>query len=125
MTAAVCDYKPSRRLGHKRKKQNRTRSIQLQPTEDILAHLGRIKGDRIVIGFAMEDRNHRANAESKLRRKHCDAIVLNDLGNVGSNAGQVEILRADAGWSQPVTGTKAQIAATVADMIESLVARTG
>ena len=125
MTAAVCDYRPSRRLGHKLKKQNRARSIQLQPTEDILAHLGRIKGDRILIGFAMEDHNHRANAESKLRRKRCDAIVLNDLGNVGSDVGQVEILRADSGWSQPVAGTKARIAATVVDMIESLTARTG
>ncbi len=122
MTAAVCDYRPSRRLSHKLKKQNRSRSIQLQPTEDILAHLGKIKGDRVLIGFAIEDHEHHVNAEAKLRRKRCDAIVLNGLGNVGSDSAEVEILRADTGWSPPLSGTKGQIAAAVLDLLESLFA---
>ena len=119
MTAAVCDYRPARRQTHKLKKQGRPRTIRLQPTEDILMHLGRIKGSRVVIGFAMEDHDHHKNAESKLHRKHCDAMVLNDLGNVGSESGTIEILRADQGWLNPVSGTKAQLAVAIIDMAEA------
>ena len=40
MTAAVCDYRPSRQLDHKLKKHHRVRPIHLQPTEDILPYVG-------------------------------------------------------------------------------------
>ncbi len=121
MTAAVCDYRPTRRLDHKLKKQYRVRPIHLQPTEDILAHLGTVKGDRVVIGFAMEDHDHHENAEAKLRRKRCDAIVLNGIENVGGDSADVQILRADTGWSPPMAGTKVQIAAALVDLVEDLV----
>lgn len=121
MTAAVCDYRPTRRLDHKLRKQHRVRPIHLQPTEDILAHLGRVKGDRVVIGFAMEDHDHHENAEAKLRRKRCDAIVLNGIENVGGDSADVQILRADTGWSPPMAGTKVQIAAALVDLVEDLV----
>jgi phosphopantothenoylcysteine decarboxylase/phosphopantothenate--cysteine ligase len=121
MTAAVCDYRPTKRLDHKLKKQHRVRPIHLQPTEDILAHLGRVKGDRVVIGFAMEDHDHHKNAEAKLRRKRCDAIVLNGIENVGGDSADVQILRADTGWSPPMAGTKVQIAAALVDLVEDLV----
>jgi phosphopantothenoylcysteine decarboxylase/phosphopantothenate--cysteine ligase len=121
MTAAVCDYRPSRTLDHKLKKQQRIRSIHLKPTQDILAHLGKIKGDRAVVGFAMEDHDHRAHAESKLRRKQCDAIVLNGISNVGSDGAEIDILCANSGWSPTVSGTKGEMAARVMDLVESLV----
>lgn len=120
MTAAVCDYRPARSLGHKLKKQNRVRAIHLQPTQDVLTHIGRIKGRRVVIGFAMEDHDHHKNAEAKLRRKRCDAIVLNGIDNVGGELAEVEILRADSGWSPPFSGPKKRIAAAVVDLVESL-----
>lgn len=123
MTAAVCDYRPTRRLDHKLKKQNRVRPIHLQPTTDICAHLGRMKNNRIVIGFAMEDRDHRAHAEAKLHRKHCDAIVLNGIDNVASDNAKIEILRADTGWSKPISGTKLQLASKVIYLVEKLSAR--
>ncbi len=123
MAAAVCDYRPSRRLHHKLKKQDRARSIQLQPTEDICAHLGKIKGDRVLIGFAIEDRNQQKNSEAKLRRKRCDAIVLNGTGTVGADEADVQILCARTGWSAPLSGSKARIAATIIDLLEELAAR--
>ena len=122
MVAAVCDYRPSRRLQHKLRKQNRVRSIQLQPTEDILSHLGRIKGRRVLVGFAMEDHNHRKNAEAKLRRKRCDAMVLNGPGNVGTDTAEVEILLAETGWCPPISASKAHLAAAVVALVESLAA---
>ncbi len=120
MTAAVCDYRPARSLGHKLKKQNRVRAVHLQPTQDVLTHLGRIKGRRVLIGFAMEDHDHHKNAEAKLRRKRCDAIVLNGIDNVGGDLAEVEILRADSDWSPPFSGPKKRIAAVVVDLVESL-----
>ncbi len=120
MTAAVCDYRPARRLHKKLKKQNRNRSILLQPTEDILARLGRMKGPRVIVGFAMEDHDRHKHAEAKLRRKRCDAIVLNGIGNVGSDDAEVQILRADDGWCTPRSGTKHQIASVIADLVEAL-----
>jgi phosphopantothenoylcysteine decarboxylase/phosphopantothenate--cysteine ligase len=122
MTAAVCDYRPSRKIDHKLKKQHRIRSIHLKPTEDILAHLGKIKGDRTVVGFAMEDHNHRMHAESKLRRKRCDAMVLNGIDNVGSDRATIDILCAERGWLPTVSGTKGEMAARVLELVESLAA---
>lgn len=120
MTAAVCDYRPTRQLDHKLKKQNRIRPIQLQPTKDICAYLGRIKEKRIVIGFAMEDHNHHAHAQAKLRRKHCDAIVLNGIENVSGDNARIEILRCDLHWSKPKSGTKKELAAIILDLVEKL-----
>ncbi len=122
MTAAVCDYRPSRKIDHKLKKQHRIRSIHLKPTEDILARLGKIKGDRTVIGFAMEDHDHRARAESKLRRKRCDAMVLNGIDNVGCDRAAIDILCAESGWSPTISGTKGEMAVRVMDLVESLAA---
>ena len=120
MTAAVCDYRPARRREHKMKKQNRVRAVRLMPTRDICAHLGEIKGDRIVVGFAMEDHDHKTHAETKLRRKRCNAIILNGIGNVGGDVAEIEILRADLGWSEPTSGTKAAVAVSVIDLLEDL-----
>ncbi len=120
MTAAVCDYRPTRRLEHKLKKRNEVRPIQLQPTKDICAHLGRIKGDRVVVGFAMEDHDHHSHAADKLARKCCDAIVLNGISNVAGDDAEIEILRADSGWSPPKAGSKETLAGTIVDLVESL-----
>ena len=120
MTAAVCDYRPATQLNRKLKKSNRVRSLRLVPTTDIAGYLGRIKGGRIVIGFAMEDHDEHRHAEAKLRRKRCDAIVLNGPGNVGSDRATVQIFRPTAGWKRPVSGTKTRIAKHVVDLVERL-----
>ena len=120
MTAAVCDYRPARRLPHKLKKQPRTRQVALKPTRDICAHLGRIKGDRVVVGFAMEDHKARAHAEAKLIRKRCDAMVLNGIANVGSADATIEILTADGRWSEPIAGSKRRVATHVVRLVERL-----
>ncbi len=120
MAAAVCDYRPIARSDHKLKKDNRLLAIELEPTEDICARLGAIKSRRVVIGFALEDHNEAANAEAKLKRKNCDAIVLNGLGNIGAEMGSVRILLASAGWQPPVSGDKTALADHIVDCAESL-----
>lgn len=122
MTAAVCDYRPARRLDHKLKKQNRIRPIQLVPTRDICAEFGRIKRDRVVIGFAMEDRDHQENAERKLKKKRCDAIVLNGIENVAAESASVRIFCPPAGWGRVESGSKPHIAAVVVQLVEDIAA---
>jgi phosphopantothenoylcysteine decarboxylase / phosphopantothenate---cysteine ligase len=121
MTAAVCDYTPDRRVNYKLKKQARPESIRLAPTEDILAAIGRRKGKRILIGFAMEDRNPRKNAESKLRRKHLDAILLNGPENVAADTARMELLTADGTWESWPAGSKTAVATKVVRLAERLI----
>ncbi|MCH7526995.1 MAG: phosphopantothenoylcysteine decarboxylase [Planctomycetes bacterium] len=120
LTAAVCDYKPARKLDHKLKKRATPRPITLQPTRDIATHLGEIKGHRVIIGFAMEDRDARRNAAQKLRRKRCDAIVLNGMLNVAGDVATIEMLTADGNWSRPYQGPKVQLAFVIIDLLERL-----
>lgn len=122
MAAAVCDFRPAKRYDHKMPKGKRSRTLVLVPTEDIAAHLGRIKDDRVVVGFALEDHDHHLHAEGKLRRKNCDAIVLNSLSNIGTDEGEVQFLLAQGGWRTPIHGTKKQMAAAIVEMTEALVA---
>ncbi len=125
MTAAVCDYRPAARLDRKLEKKSLAKKVELEPTEDICAHLGLIKGDRVVIGFALEDHDHHVRAEDKLRRKRCDAIVLGGIGNIAGEDAEIEVFTADGGWSPPRVGTKAEIASVLVDLLEELVGDRG
>lgn len=120
LTAAVCDYRPARPLKRKLAKQHRARSLALVPTEDIATSLGRVKRGRAIVGFAMEDHDHHAHAEAKLRRKRCDAIILNGPENVGSDRAAIEILRADGTWSLTYTASKRAVATRIVRLVESL-----
>ena len=120
MTAAVCDFRPSRRSDKKIKKQNQCLSLDLEPTDDTCAYLGRVKDGRVLVGFAMEDRNHHRNAEAKLHAKCCDAIVLNRVDAMGQDETTIEVLRASGGWSEAISGTKQELARHIVSLVESL-----
>jgi phosphopantothenoylcysteine decarboxylase/phosphopantothenate--cysteine ligase len=76
MAAAVSDFRPASPLEQKQKDASWT--LELTRTEDILESLGGIKGDRFVIGFAVETENLDRNAQRKLAEKNCDLIVANN-----------------------------------------------
>ena len=121
MVAAVADFRPVARERTKLSKGEQSLVLTLEPTEDICGHLGHLKAHRVVVGFALEDHDHHAHAEAKLRRKGCDAIVLNRVETAGADWAEVEILRADTGWSAPLRGSKREIAAAVITLTETLV----
>jgi phosphopantothenoylcysteine decarboxylase/phosphopantothenate--cysteine ligase len=75
--AAVADYHLSQVPRNKIKKTAMRMSLELDPTLDILAELGRQKGDRLLIGFAAETENLVASARQKLESKNCDMVVAN------------------------------------------------
>lgn len=76
MTAAVSDFKPTSVLPKKKKGDSWT--LDLTGTEDILEALGKMKGKRFIIGFAIETDNIEANVAAKLARKNCDLMVVNN-----------------------------------------------
>lgn len=81
--AAVADYHRSDAPQYKVKKTAARMSIELDPTVDILAELGRKKGDRLLIGFAAETENLIAEARRKLESKNCDMVVANLVSQEG------------------------------------------
>ncbi len=83
MAAAVADYEPEIRSGHKIKKNEQMR-LSLIKTQDILKELGaRKKQSQVLVGFAAETENIESNALEKLRKKNLDMIALNDVSRQG------------------------------------------
>ncbi|MBT8255200.1 MAG: bifunctional phosphopantothenoylcysteine decarboxylase/phosphopantothenate--cysteine ligase CoaBC [Bacteroidia bacterium] len=87
LSAAVADYRPAIIADQKIKKHEGTLTIQLEKTQDILASLGAMKKDQILVGFALETENELENAKSKLQKKNLDLIVLNSLNDPGAGFG--------------------------------------
>lgn len=87
LSAAVADYRPKNVAGQKIKKKDAAMSIELEPTPDILATLGAMKGEQILVGFALETENALENAKEKLNRKNCDMLVMNTLADAGAGFG--------------------------------------
>lgn len=84
LSAAVSDYRPENISKSKIKKSEKTLTLQLVKTTDILASLGKIKKDQFLVGFALETNNELENAKSKLVNKNLDLIVLNSLNDEGA-----------------------------------------
>ena len=87
LSAAVADYKPKNISISKIKKSTQNLSIELEKTADILASLGTIKSNQILVGFALETNNEIENAIIKLKSKNLDLIVLNSLNDPGAGFG--------------------------------------
>lgn len=86
--AAVADYAPAHPAPHKLSKADgELTHIDLVKTADILAEMSRVKGKRVVIGFAAETNDLVRRARAKLERKGCDAIVANDVSRAESTFG--------------------------------------
>lgn len=100
LCAAVADFRPKAVAENKIKREKDDLTIQLCPTNDIAAELGRQKNNnQLLIGFALETNNEEFNAKGKLERKNLDFIVLNSTRNEGttfrSDDNQIEIITND------------------------------
>jgi phosphopantothenoylcysteine decarboxylase/phosphopantothenate--cysteine ligase len=88
MAAAVADYTPARPSEEKLKKKEGQMVLELNRTKDILKELGmKKKPGQVLVGFALENRNEQEYAESKLKKKNADLIVLNSLRDTGAGFG--------------------------------------
>ena len=86
LCAAVADYRPEVQADEKIKRESKGDiMLHLVPNKDIAASLGAIKREgQVLVGFALETNNEATNAESKLKRKNLDFIVLNSLRDAGA-----------------------------------------
>ena len=86
--AAVADYRPLN-VSEQKLKRTGPLTLELAPTEDILAEVvRRRRPGQLIVGFAAETENQMENGRAKLLRKGADAIVVNDVAgdNVGIDA---------------------------------------
>jgi phosphopantothenoylcysteine decarboxylase/phosphopantothenate--cysteine ligase len=113
MCAAVADWRPARKRVGKWRKESESEevaNIELVRNPDILATLCRTKGDRMVVGFALETGAGEARARAKLRRKGADYVGLNDARVLGAARTSVTILGRDGSRRELAGRTKRAVA---------------
>lgn len=122
MAAAVSDFTPTRPSKTKIKKDGGPRpTLQLKPTPDVLRWAGRHKSaSQIVVGFALEDRNLRDNADRKLRDKHLDMIVANAPAAIGAPTSYLHIKTIDSDWIEIAESRKIASAKYIIRQVERL-----
>ena len=123
MCAAVADYTPVVVSDSKIKKNDDSFSLELRKTKDIARELGKVKGARKLVGFALETDNEQVNAEKKLAEKNLDMIVLNSLRDEGAGFGhdtnKVTFIDSASRTELPLA-SKVEVAERIADRIEEL-----
>ncbi len=122
--AAVADFRPARRASQKVKKSAAPPALELEPTPDILAEIGRRKGERFVVGFAAETEHVGEEAVRKLRSKNCDMVVANRVGEPGTGFdaedNEALIVTAAGEATHFPRGSKRDLAAHIFDRIHQL-----
>ena len=127
--AAPCDYQSKHIAEGKIKKTGQTLTIELVETADIMQQLGQSKtAEQWSVGFALETESDEKaaikNATEKLKRKHCDLIVLNGAAAIESADNSIRIINRSGEVAKQFEGSKADAAVVIIDAIESwLVAR--
>jgi phosphopantothenoylcysteine decarboxylase / phosphopantothenate---cysteine ligase len=122
-TAAVADWRPAQRSESKARKTGEDLTVRLAPNPDVLAALGERKGSSFLVGFAAETDEHETRAREKLRRKHLDAIAVNDVrGERGFGTGEnrLVLLWGADGRRDLGSGEKGALAARLLDAIGEL-----
>jgi phosphopantothenoylcysteine decarboxylase / phosphopantothenate---cysteine ligase len=131
MAAAVADYMPEHTHTEKVAKLDAPLTLRLTRTPDILGDLGRLRAEGrlprpLLIGFAAETSDLIAKARVKLRAKHADLIVANDVSAAGAGfdveTNAVTIVTAEGEQAWPVL-PKRDVARIVMDRVEALLAR--
>jgi phosphopantothenoylcysteine decarboxylase / phosphopantothenate---cysteine ligase len=127
MAAAVADFRPGEAAPGKLKKEKGPPRVELVPTPDILAELGQMKGDRVLVGFAAETEDVETAGRTKLVTKGLDLLVANEVGREGTGfaaeSNHAAIL-SRTGDDEPLREwTKAELAAALCDRLTKLLSR--
>ena len=121
LCAAVADYTPKNPADAKLKREGDL-FLELEPTKDIAAELGKMKKvHQTLIGFALETNDEELNAAKKLTKKNLDFIVLNSLKNenscFGYDTNQITILDASGKKTDFPLKTKREVAEDIVDLL--------
>ncbi|MEU5978058.1 bifunctional phosphopantothenoylcysteine decarboxylase/phosphopantothenate--cysteine ligase CoaBC [Streptomyces sp. NPDC047315] len=124
MAAAVADFRPAAYASGKIKKKDGRdpEPVALVRNPDVLAELSadRPRADQVIVGFAAETDDVLANGREKLRRKGCDLLVVNEVGErktFGAAESEAVVLAADGGETPVPYGPKEALADTVWDLV--------
>jgi len=121
MTAAVCDYRPKERFRGKLKKKAQALNLELVPTTDILAEMGRRKEKQVLFGFALEVKAARVNAVSKLASKNLDYIVLNSPESFAEDKMSCEIIDRQGRGRRREGISKRKLAREIIGILEKII----
>jgi phosphopantothenoylcysteine decarboxylase/phosphopantothenate--cysteine ligase len=116
--AAPCDYRPIRVESNKIAKTGAPLQLNLVETDDVVATLGCRKGNRWVVGFALETEDHRIRALVKLERKCCDLMISNSTDAMNAARNRVEVLDADGTVVSQFSGPKEDVARGILAIVE-------
>lgn len=124
LCAAVADFTPECVADKKIKREKDDLTLNLRPTHDIAAALGKIKTDsQRLVGFALETNDETAHAQDKLKRKNFDFIVLNSLNDKGAgfrcDTNKITIINSGKAEEYPLK-TKKEVAADIIDKLDSI-----
>lgn len=124
LCAAVADFTPECVADKKIKREKDDLTLNLKPTHDIAAALGKIKTDsQRLVGFALETNDETAHAQDKLKRKNFDFIVLNSLNDKGAgfrcDTNKITIINSSKAEEYPLK-TKKEVAADIIDKLDSI-----
>jgi phosphopantothenoylcysteine decarboxylase/phosphopantothenate--cysteine ligase len=125
MAAAVADYTPAKPSGIKIKKYDKNLTIELRPTIDILKWAGHHKKwtkkkKQIVAGFALEQKNLRAEAEKKFKDKNLDMIIANSPKAIAAEVTTIQIKTSKDNWIKIENTNKTVIAKKIINLVENL-----
>jgi phosphopantothenoylcysteine decarboxylase/phosphopantothenate--cysteine ligase len=124
MAAAVADYRPTQAIADKKKKEDGPATLHLDRTADILAEMGASKGNRILVGFAAETSDLKANALRKLQNKQLDFIVANCVSGeedaMGADASRAVIFDAFGGEEELPLQEKRLLAGRILDKLAEI-----
>ncbi len=125
LSAAVADYAPEECHDTKIKREKTDGlTLKLVKNPDIAAHLGAKKGNRILVGFALETDHEHEHAIDKMNRKSLDMIVLNSLQNplagFNKDTNQVSVIKKNGEEIDFPAKSKKEVASDILDVLESL-----
>jgi phosphopantothenoylcysteine decarboxylase/phosphopantothenate--cysteine ligase len=125
MAAAVADYRPSKPEEGKRPKDGEMWSLDLEPTEDVLAELGSMPSNgRVLVGFAADSGERGLErAREKLANKRGNLFVYNDVSQsgIGFEAEENELVLVSARGERRIgRRSKEECAVAILDEVEGL-----
>jgi phosphopantothenoylcysteine synthetase/decarboxylase len=123
MSAAVSDYTVDKSSKTKLKKTNREMTLRLKPTVDILKWAGKNKKKKLVVGFALEDKAIRKEAEKKLIEKNLDMIVANCPKAIGAKTSTIRIKTRDGKWLKLENIDKQKSAKKIISIVDQIINR--
>ena len=129
MAAAIADFRPAEISEHKLKKNPKGLMLKMASIEDEMPRIAAKKGNRILVGFAAETRDLETSARDKLKRKHLDLIVANDVTQEGAgfavDTNTVTIFGIDGVGENHPKLTKDEVADLILDRVVALRANKG